>query len=57
MQIVQAMVGRDQEKRYRFCFGFHEAAEDDSFLSKQRFGDEATFHASGKGECRYGDLI
>lgn len=51
------MVGRDQEKRYRFCFGFHEAAEDDSFLSKQRFGDEATFHASGKGECRYGDLI
>jgi len=48
LQLVQALHVGDRRKRTDFCDMLLEGMEDDSFLPRLIFSDEATFHLSGK---------
>ena len=49
IQLLQALGDGDREKRLKFCeFALHEQAQDENFLSRLIFSDEATFHISGQ---------
>jgi len=48
LQLVQALSVGDRRKRTDFCDMLLEDMEDDTFLPRLIFSDEATFHLSGK---------
>ena len=48
LQPVQALKASDKEKRLQFCSDVLGMMEDDTFLPRVVFSDEATFHLSGK---------
>jgi len=48
LQLVQALRVGDRRKRTDFCDMLLEDMEDDTFLPRLIFSDEATFHLSGK---------
>ncbi|PNF43528.1 hypothetical protein B7P43_G03919 [Cryptotermes secundus] len=46
-QLVQALTNDDKRKRMEFCDSMLEKMEDENFISRLIFSDEATFHLSG----------
>ena len=48
LQLVQALRPNDKRKRVEFCNCMLQNMEDDTFLSRLIFSDEATFHLSEK---------
>ncbi|PNF33541.1 hypothetical protein B7P43_G17404 [Cryptotermes secundus] len=47
LQLVQALTNDDKRKRTEFCDSMLEMMEDETFISRLIFSDEATFHLSG----------
>ncbi|PNF40249.1 hypothetical protein B7P43_G07078 [Cryptotermes secundus] len=47
LQLVQALTNDDKRKRMEFCDSMLEMMEDETFISRLIFSDEATFHLSG----------
>ncbi|PNF43566.1 hypothetical protein B7P43_G03926 [Cryptotermes secundus] len=47
LQLVQALTNDDKRKRMEFCDSMLEMMEDETFMSRLIFSDEATFHLSG----------
>ncbi|PNF40965.1 hypothetical protein B7P43_G08819 [Cryptotermes secundus] len=47
LQLVQALTNDDKRKRMEFCDSMLETMEDETFISRLIFSDEATFHLSG----------
>jgi len=56
LQLVQALRPNDKRKRVEFCDRMLQNTEDDIFLPRLIFSDEATFHLSGKVN-RHNDRI
>lgn len=48
LQLVQALRAGDKRRRVEFCHDILEDMEEDTFLPRLVFSDEATFHVSGK---------
>ena len=48
LQLVQALRPNDKRKRVEFCDRMLKNMEDDTFLPRLIFSDEATSHLSGK---------
>src|SRR5215469_14398781 len=49
LQLVQALSCVDKRVRYSFCMSMQQwNEEDDGFINRLIFGDESTFHLSGK---------
>ena len=51
LQLVQALHVSDRRKRTDFCDMLLEDMEDDTFLPRLIFSDEATFRLSSKVSC------
>jgi hypothetical protein len=52
LQLVQALKANDKVVRHNFCCDFQALLdEDDDFVGKLVFNDEATFHIDGKVNC------
>ena len=48
LQLVQALSCNDKRVRYPFCMSMQQWNEDDDFFNRLIFGNESTFHLSGK---------
>jgi hypothetical protein len=48
LQLVQVFRAGDKERHVEFCDAMLQNMEEDSFLPRLIFRDEATFHLSGK---------
>ena len=48
LQLVQAITDNDKRTREQFCVDMQEKLEEDEFLERLVFSDEATFHTNGK---------
>lgn len=48
LQLLQQLRDGDREKRLAFCVDIQTRLEEDGFIDRLIFGDESTFHLSGK---------
>jgi hypothetical protein len=48
LQLLQALTASDKMKRRKFCEKMQLKMEEDGFMERLIFSDEATFHISGK---------
>lgn len=48
LQLLQSLNDGDKVKRFEFCSDLQELQEEDGFYERLIFGDESTFHISGK---------
>lgn len=48
IKLLQKLLPNDFAKRMEFCYALHNATEDDDFIGRLVFSDEATFHLNGK---------
>ncbi|PNF26248.1 hypothetical protein B7P43_G02693 [Cryptotermes secundus] len=51
LQLVQALTNDDKRKLMEFCDSMLEMMEDETFISRLIFSDEASFHLSGTVNC------